>query len=533
MACALLGAISAIACDSGNETELDITAPQPLVEQRFSRLSHAQWENTVVDLLGLPARSGLSASFASDPLGGKAFDNAEAALVVSPSLWSDYQTAAETLAERVTSDTQLLAGVLPAPSADDASARARAFITAFGLRAYRRPLSELEIGDFVTLFGGAAALFPELDPFVAGVRSSIAAFLQAPSFIYRADRADDWAIASRLSYAIWNSMPDAELSRAASAGELGTAVGLHTQVGRLLASPRAASAMAHFFEQLYQSAQYAHLNKSAALYPSFSADVARDMQGELTKFTTDIYDHGGGLKQLLTSTTSFVTPRLAAQYGLAPTALTAADADGFSRVELDPSQRSGLLTRSGFLSWKGTDTQPSSIQRGVFIVRRILCQPLGNPPPAAQGKTLGSQTTNRKRIESLTGSGTCGAGCHGQFINPAGFSLEHFGALGEYRTQDSGEPIDSSGTYPLSTGAVHFNGAAELSRAIADSPQAHACYSSYLLEYLLGRAPGDAEAALAADLAQRSLSGASTRDLVLTVLESEALRALPTVKEPR
>ncbi|HYQ18644.1 MAG TPA: DUF1592 domain-containing protein [Polyangiaceae bacterium] len=530
---ALLAAIFAVGCDSGSQTELNAgsVAPRLVVEQRFSRLSHAQWEQTVVDLLGLPEPSGLAASFASDPLSGKAFDNAEAVLSVSPPLWSDYQSAAEALSERVTSDSQLLSALLAASTTSNGQDRARAFIEAFGLRAYRRPLLPLEVDELLALFGRAPALFPELDPFVAGVRSSLAAFLQAPSFVYRVDGADDWALASRISYALWNSMPDAELLRAAGAGELGTGAGLHAQVARLQASPRASAAMTHFFEQLYQTNQYAHLSKSAALYPTFSPEMARDMQGELTRFTSDVYERGGGLKQLLTSTTSFITPRLATSYGLSATALPAAAADGFSRVELDPTQRSGLLTRSGFLSWKGTDTQPSSIQRGVFVVRRILCQPLGNPPPAALGKTLGGQATNRKRVEALTGVGTCGAGCHGQFINPAGFALEHFGALGEYRTQDAGEPIDSSGTYPLTSGAVHFDDAVQLSAAIADSPQAHACFSGYLLEYLLGRPAEEAEAALTTDLAQRSLAGASARDLVLGVLESEAFRAQPMLME--
>src|SRR5207249_857233 len=148
-----------------------------------------------------------------------------------------------------------------------------------------------------------------------------------------------------------------------------------------------------------------------------------DMRAELGKFTQDVFERKGGLRELLTSTTTFVTPRLAAIYGLAPDSLPAPDADGLSRVELDPTERAGLLTRAGCLAWKGKESQPNTIQRGVFVVRKIICQQLGNPPVEAQRATLGNQPTNRERVDALTGPGTCGAGCHGRYINPAGFAF--------------------------------------------------------------------------------------------------------------
>jgi hypothetical protein len=500
-----------------------------------------EWENTVADLFGLSSSTGLSAAFAADALDGKAFDNDRAQLAVSPNLWSDYQTAAETLAERVTGDPELLAPLLDKrtwsePQQTGLAAesperrRARAFIEGFGLKAYRRPLSRTEVEERLALFEQGALLYPLLEPFVAGVRANLAAFLQSPHFLYRSELSpqagaevtlDGWEIASRLSYAIWSSMPDRELYHAAAAGELATSAGLNAEVERLVASPRASAALTRFFEQLYQSNQYQHLDKDVALYPDFTPDIGSDMQGELRRFTQHVYEQGGGLRELLTSTTSFVTPRLAAIYGLPAGNTSPSDADGFFRVELDPAQRSGLLTRSGFLAWKGGASQPNTIQRGVFITRRIVCQQLGNPPASAQGATFGPQATDRERITTLTGPGTCGAGCHGTFINPAGFAFEHFGALGEYRAQDAGILIDSSATFPFAGGPVSYRDASELSRDLAESPQAHACFSSYLLEYLFGREPTSADATLAAELAARSLSGASTRELVVSALENK------------
>jgi hypothetical protein len=207
------------------------------------------------------------------------------------------------------------------------------------------------------------------------------------------------------------------------------------------------------------------------------------------------------------------------------------DSDGFSRVELDPGQRSGLLTRAGFLAWKGTDSQPNTIQRGVFITRRIICQKLGAPPAAAQGATVGGQKTDRERIEALTGQGTCGAGCHGTYINAPGFALEHYGAMGEYRTQDGDTPIDAAANFPFDEGPVAFADAVDFSQVLARSPQVHACFSGFLVEYLLGREAAPTDDILVASLAKLSLSGASARDLLVSVLESDVVRYPLTIEE--
>ena len=160
------------------------------------------------------------------------------------------------------------------------------------------------------------------------MRASVAAFLQSPHFLYRAELTEeptatgsplvplgDWEIASRLSYAIWNSMPDDELFRAAAAGELTTPAGAHTQIARMISTPRARATVTRFFDQLYGGERYMNMSKSAALYPDFTPTIADEMRAELGKFTGNVYDQGGGVRDLLTSTTTFVTPRLAALYG--------------------------------------------------------------------------------------------------------------------------------------------------------------------------------------------------------------------------
>jgi hypothetical protein len=512
---------------------------------QLPRLGHVQWENTIVDLFGLPAATGLSASFTPDPLGGKAFDNNQAALDVTPSLWADYQQAAEEVALMVTDDPALLDNIVTADLPADPEERARAFIERFWARAYRRPLDSLEIDEKKVVFDRGPELYPELDPFVAGVRVTLEAFLQSPFFVYRTELTvndagnglaalSSWEIASRLSYALWNSMPDEELFAAAASDALATPEGLEAQIERLLAAERGRVVLRDFFDQLYQAEQYEGLTKSATLYPDFDPALGAQMRTELAKFVEHVvFDLQGGARELLTSTTTFVTPELASIYGIDPGSLPAADADGFSQVSLDPAQRSGLLTRLGFLAWKGTETEPDSILRGVFVNLRIICQNLPPPPDEAMGAMLGDEQTNRERVEALTGEGTCGASCHGVYINPAGFALEHYGAIGEYRAEDNGQPIDAAASFPFQSGALSYDGALEFSQLLAESPQVHDCVSGYWIEYLLGRTKVREDDGLVDILSEASLGGASTLAVVKTLLASDAMRyRLVATEEP-
>jgi hypothetical protein len=503
---------------------------------RFPRLSHAQWENTIVDLFYLDAPTGLSSAFAPDPLGGKAFDNNEASLSVTPNLWGDYQTAAETIGQMVTADPALLARIVPADLPADPAARKTAWITTFGKRAFRRPLSDDEVGAIAAVFDQGATHYTDIDAFTAGVRVAIEYILQSPHFIYRAELSSEvgehhlillsnWEIASRLSYAIRNTMPDDELFRAAEAGELDTIEGLEAQVDRLLTGDRARETFRLYYDQLLDANQYLNLSKSDILYPNFDPAIGADMRDELAKFLLHVVvDQSGGVREIMTSRTTFVTPEIAEIYGIDPASLPAPDADGFSQVELDPSQRSGLLTLSGFLAWKGTESQPDTILRGVFVNHSIICQDLGDPPDEAAGAMFGGEPTNRERVNALTGPGTCGATCHGVFINPIGYAFEHFGALGEYRTEDNGFPIDSAATFPFADGEKAFADAVELSELLAASPQVHACFARHWIEFGLARDVVDEDQALVDLLTAESTGGAPVREVVRTLFTSDAIR---------
>lgn len=385
-------------------------------------------------------------------------------------------------------------------------------------------------------------MHPEVDAFTGGVRLALEAFLQSPHFVYRPELGTDvgpggkirlsgWEVATRLSYALWGSMPDDELFAAAGAGKLGSAAGVEEEARRLLASDRARETLVAFHDQLYDADQYVSIQKSTNLYPYFDPAMGDDMRKELSLFVEHVlFAQKGGLSDLLTSRTTFVNARLAQIYGLDPAGL---DDATFVQRELPEAERSGLLTRAGFLAWKGTMTQPDTILRGVFVNRRILCQELGDPPPEAMGAKLGDEKTNRQKVEALTGKGTCGETCHGNFINPVGFGFERYGALGEYRTTDNGEPVDASATFPFEDGKVSYDGAAELSKAIAEQEQSHRCYARYWLEFLYGRDKKAQDGALIADVAAQSKEGATVEDVVVALVTSDAfLTRVPEEVEP-
>jgi hypothetical protein len=522
------GPSDCVGCTPSGITVVDST--------RFPRMSHKQWENTVVDLFQLDAPTGLSSAFAPDPLGGKAFDNNTASLQVTQNLWGDYQVAAETVAELVTSNPTLLAKVVPADLPAEASAKQQAWIESFGKQAWRRPLTAAEVDSLGALFTQGATHYSELDAFTAGVRVTIEELLQSPNFVYRPELGtdadenslvalNDYELASRLSYTLWNTMPDPTLMAAADAGDLVTDTGLADQIERLLTNERATETMRSFFDQLSDAEQYDTLDKALELYPDFDPSVGAEMREELARFVTyTVLDQNGGVRELLTSRTSFVTEQIAPIYGLDPNGLDY-DADGYAQVELDATQRSGILTRSGFLAFKGTLSQPDTILRGVFVNRRFICQELADPPDEAAGAVLGDGSTNREKVELLTGAGTCGASCHGSFINPIGFAFENYGALGEWRDTDNGQTIDASATFPFTEGEQSFSNAVELSEILAESPQAHACFSRYWVEYVLGRDIEKVEDKALIDLvSQSSQNGAPVREVLTTLLTSDAFR---------
>ena len=502
---------------------------------RFPRLSHAQWESTVQDLLRLDAPSALSATFPPDAPRGL-FDNDGAELRVSGDLRTEYQRAAERLAEQLASDPVAFARILPSdlPAGPD-TARARAFLEHFGLRAYRRPLTSAELDTYAALFARGPELYPDDDAFVGGVRLSLEAMLQSPHFVYRPELQpapggdqpvplSPYELAARLSYALWGTMPDDDLLEAAASGALDSPEGLEVEVSRMLEDARAEDTLVHYHELLLSVDRYRDITRSDTLFPEFSSALPTAMQEEVRLFVREVFETDGGVRDLYTARFTYANEPLAALYGL-----SGVSGPEMQRVSLEGTERAGLLTMGGFLALNASSTDSDPIHRGVFVNHRVLCAPLPAPPmmvPPLPPEDMSMPRTLRERITMHTGAGTCGASCHGTMINPIGFAFEHFDAVGAYRDEDrNGLPIDSADAYAFQGQMREYDDALELSSLVAEQRMTHACYAEHLLEFVHGRAMIESDQGLLRTITRASLlDRASLRDLVQLLVTSEAFR---------
>jgi hypothetical protein len=486
-----------------------------------------QWGNTLRDLLQLVDISDETSQVTGDALVG--LDNEAEALRVDPQLRADLEEAATALADKVALDPVAMARLVPSDAPASGPERAKAFIRSFGARAYRRPLTDGEVSAYEALFTRGAAVYPADDGFTAGTKLVLSAFLQSPHFLYRTELStaesggsvplSDYEIASKLALALTSTMPDAELFAAAAAGKLRDKTELGKQAERLVASAMGGLSVDHLHFQMYRLGTYDGIVRNPSTFPEFTAATPPAMRDEVLKFLRYVFEQGQGVSGIFTTPVGFVNSTLAPLYGV-----EAPQGPDLARVDLNPNERSGLLTLAGFLSSYAVLDDPDSIRRGVFVNQRILCVELPPPDPKATAlKALDPGMTNRERVESTTGPGTCGEGCHSTIINPPGFAFEHFDAIGKYRSQDRSKPIDSAASYGFSDGLKSFDGAVEFSHLLAESPQAHSCYLQNWMAYINGH-PLLADEQVTLDaLARDSLAGKlSLRDAVVRIVTADA-----------
>lgn len=507
---------------------------------RFPKLSNAQWERSVQDLLRLDQPSNLSDSFTQEP-GDKGYDNVGAAtLTVSGDAWTRYQSAAETLAEQVSADAAKLAKILPSGTFANDTARGDAFIAQFGARAYRRPLTSAEKQAYAALFAQGPALVGG-SALNAGVRLVLEALLQSPSFLYRVESATNdknkndplaalssYEMATRLSYALTGTTPNDELLKAADAGELSSEQGIVKWAGKLLDAPAARALLLSFHEQTFSIAAYGTQDKDAAL--KFDAEaLAPALKEEAERFLGLAIDQGGGIAQLLTSPITFVNQDTAALYGLS--GVTGA---GLVQRTLDEKTRAGLFTQLGFLTKNATRTGSDPVHRGLTILRKVLCDEPDPPPMMFELPKPMPGLTTRQVYERST---ACGVGCHDTLINPPGFAFEGFDTLGSVRTMEEGKPIDATGTLTLRDGftaqeklshpttKISFNGAVELMARLVEQPRVHECYARNFMKYVLAREVQPVERGASSALGEQSHKTGSMRALLLSLVKLTTFRS--------
>jgi hypothetical protein len=502
---------------------------QQAAETRLTRLTHAQYENTVQDLLGV--RSSLDLTFAPDALNGFAFDTSND-FVVDARLGPQYRAMAETLAERAVSDPTIFARLVPC---DTASAECPAqFLGSLGERAFRRPLSGEEAGAFLQLFALGAELVQSGDAFRDGARLMLEALFQSPQFLYRTDvgaqadaagriALDDWEIASRLSYFLYDSMPDAELFAAARAGRLHTPEQIEAETRRMLAHSRVLTKLASFHEQAWQFGRFSRISPDRASYPLVPSNFVPRVRESAQHFVADVLSAGGGLEELLTAPYAYVDDGLAPLYGR--TAPAGGAPGTFQRIEFATGERQGLLMQVGYLASNSYSVKTDPIHRGLFVIRNLLCRQIPDPPPGAATTPLPEVSepieTTREEISILTGQSYCPT-CHSN-INPPGFAFEGFDAVGQARTEENGVAIDTASEMILDGQRVSFGGPGELVQLLAGSQEAHACYTSRWIEFALGRPLAQEDVATWQGLSARSLPIA---DIVVQLVRSPQFSSL-------
>ncbi len=455
---------------------------------KLVRLTHTQYDNTVRDLLGIDTKPSLA--FQKDPT-FHGFDNSAVGLDVEDRLGRDYRRAAEDLSVQVAATSATRSKVVPCSATTDACAKQ--FISTFGARAFRRPLSDPEQAAYLALFKQADAFIDGTDPFAKGVQVTVEAMLQSPHFLYRVELAEQaptdglvplsgYEMASRLSYLLWNSMPDAALFDAAAKGALSDEAQLTAQAQRLLDDPRAQTVVDDFHRQFLELSKDYNLNRDPTLYPNFSAAVSPMMEQETLRFIRQlIFVDQAPFAALYTAPYSFVNKELAALYKVSGTF----SSTEYTKVTLDPTQRRGLLTQIGFLASHAYARTDSPIHRGVFIVRKVLGLPQGDPPPGIDF-TLppigsGEIKTTRQQVTAKTSPAGC-ATCHDR-INSLGFAFEHYDAVGQYRTQENNVDVDSSGTMTLGDQPVAYQNALDFTTAVSTSAEARISYATNWLRF--------------------------------------------------
>lgn len=502
----------------------------PAPQTRLARLTHTQWENTVIDLFGFDGPTGLSEALRADSLPGEAiFDNPGGALDVDEVLWSGYQRAAGVLAERATTDEAIFARIAPETGGDDRD-RATRFVRAFGERAHRRPLTDDEVSEYVMLYDSASGLYGATDDLHSGVRLVLEAMLQSPFLLYRVELSsaresgtiplDDHEIASRLSYALWDSMPDEELFAAARAGMLSDPESVAVQARRMVDDPRAEAVFVRFHRQLFDVDDFEGIAPSPDRFPDAPRDLGALAAEEHDRFVREIvFGRDGGYRDLLTSPDTFVNAELAAIYGV-----PGSFGEAMELVTLDPAQRRGVFTQIGFLASNATQTSPDPIHRGVFLAERIACVHIDAPPDDITPPPVIEGATNRETVANHTEQpGSRCAGCHAQIINPFGFPFESYDATGAWREIDNGQPVDTTGSPPIDGVPTPVGGAVELADAMAESTWVHECYVRHWVERTMGRHAEPEDQALVSQLAEGSRVGSlSIRELVVQIVTSRA-----------
>jgi Protein of unknown function (DUF1592)/Protein of unknown function (DUF1588)/Protein of unknown function (DUF1587)/Protein of unknown function (DUF1595)/Protein of unknown function (DUF1585) len=500
------------------------------------RLTHSQYNHTVRDLLGdqtQPASSFPKEDFVNG------FRNQLEGQGVSPLQAEAYSKAAERLARAAFRGGDQHGLIPRQPESPTDAVSANQFVRTFGLKAFRRPLTDSEVREYSGLFLEEAG---RTRNFHAGASMVVEAMLQSPHFLFRVERTASspnaqFEIASRLSYFLWDTMPSDDLLHAAARGELVTPKQIETAARRMLGDPRAQDATEEFLSQWMRFDRVLEATRDRRRFREFNADVAAAMVEETRRLFNHLVWGDQNFMEFFTASYTFVNPGLARLYGLP------APDDEFARVEYPAdSGRSGVLGHGSFLVLTSKPAETSPTARGLFVRNHFLGHEVP-PPPAGVNTVLPNVTedtpmTNRQRLDVHLNSESC-ASCH-RLIDPIGLGFEQYNAIGVFQRKmvlqfpgARGEEgrgrrstikeldVDSSG-YIQGIEDSEFSTPRELGRLLAESKTCQKAIVKQLFRYAFGRQETvNDQPVIDALLAKFRESGFRFRELMVALVASE------------
>jgi hypothetical protein len=476
------GALKTAACANGIKP-----GPYPL-----RRLNRDEYGATIRDLLNIHVNA--AHALPSDGAGGEGFDNAAETLFISPIHAEKYLAAAKEALEYAAKDPKSRAVFLAAePDASHPPEEAAAkILNAFLPRAFRRPVQPGEVERYMAFFRGAQKRGESFDH---SVLLALEAVLVSPNFLFRIEApnpgpdmrlVDDYALASRLSYFLWGSMPDAALFDLAAQGKLHDPEVLKSQVVRLLSDVKSRDFAERFVEQWLGTRELGRdIKPDQKLFPEYyDAELQSGIRYEPILFFQEILSKNLSLLNLLDSNFTVVSSKLAKFYGLSTKGMSQQP----KHADLpDSSHRGGILTMSAVLAVSSYPQRTSPVLRGKWVLENILGTPPPAPPPnvpALKENEAGvAPQTLRERLEQHRANPVC-ASCHDR-IDPLGFALENYDVLGRWRISDSGKPIDSAGQLPDGT---KIGGSDDLKKVLLERKDGFVrFFTAKMLGYALGR----------------------------------------------
>lgn len=508
----------------------DGISPAPFQARRLNR---AEYASTVRDLLNIHINAGFA--LPADGAGGEGFDNAAETLFLSPIHGEKYLDAARLALEYAFKDPRSKGAFLTArPGAElSADAAARQVLERFLPRAYRRPVKPQELERAMALFRTA---LQRDDSYESAVRFALTGVLLSPNFLFRIEESnpapepalvDSYAMASRLSYFLWGSMPDQTLVDLAAANRLQDTGVLKEQVKRLLKDQKSREFAERFIEQWLGTRELGRdIKPDAKLFSAFyDEEIQSGIRYEPVLFFQEILAQNLSLLNLLDSRFTILTNKLARHYGFASKDLKQQP----TRFELpEGSHRGGLTGMAAVLAVSSYPHRTSPVLRGKWVLDALLGTPVPPPPPevpALREQQAGDPPkTMRERLSQHRANAVC-ASCHDR-MDPIGFALENFDVAGRWRDEEAGRPIDAQGELP--DGTV-FRGPDELRRALVERKDLFVRnLASRMMGYALGRGlTMEDQCALDRIAAQVKISGYQAQVLVEEIVLSVPFRYRP------